>query len=334
MTDHFQEQNLPAEQVTAIRLESIFMPHARQQRDSIFRQAGRPIRFVHYTSAEAALKIFSSKRIWMRNATCMTDYREVQHGFDILNSFFSNKAKRNAFVQALEMCAEGSAQEAINLFNAWLPDIRINTYIASLSEHVDREDLHGRLSMWRAFGGNAARVAIVLNVPYFSGSAQALNILFSPVAYLNAEEVYSVLDSVTRNIRDQVEFLRSIERVALINYVFLMLVAGVACLKHEGFSEEREWRAVYSPNRAGSALIESSTEVIGGVPQIVHKVPLDASKSQILSDLDLARMFDRLIIGPSPYPLAMHLAFVNALTAIGVPNARERVHISGIPIRT
>lgn len=234
----------------------------------------------------------------------------------------------------LKRAHRGAAQEAINLFNSWLPDIRLNTYIASLSEHDDSEDLHGRLSMWRAFGGNVARVAIVLNIPPFSGGAQALNILFSPVAYLSAAEVHTVLDSVTQNICNEAAYLKSIGRANLINYVFLMLVAGVACLKHGGFHEEREWRAVYSPNRGASTLIESSTEVVGGVPQIVHKIPLDASKSQTLSELDLASTFDRLIIGPSPYSSAMHLAFANALTAIGVQNALERVHPSGIPIRT
>ncbi len=316
-----------------MRLEGIFMPHARQQRDSAYRNGAKPTRFVHYTSAEAALSIIKSKRVWMRNTNCMADYREVQHGFDSLNSFFLDTAKRDSFVQALEACAPGSAQEAINLFNSWLPDIRLNTYIASLSEHDDSEDQHGRLSMWRGFRGNVARVAIVLKIPPFSGGAAALNVIFSPVAYLNEVAVHGVLDSVIQNICNSADFLRSTERQTLINFIFLMLVAGVACLKHEGFHEEREWRAIYSPNRSPSPLMETSTEIVEGVPQIVHKVPLDATVSQVLSELDFASMFDRLIIGPSPYPWVMHTAFVQALTAAGVSNAQERVWASGIPIR-
>ena len=334
MTEQISNPNITEENRNAMRLESIFMPHARKQRDKAHENPDKPTRFVHYTSAELALGIIKSKRIWMRNTNCMTDYREVQHGFDSLQSFFSDETKRNAFTDALEACAPGSAQEAINLFNSWLPDIRLNTYIASLSEHDDSEDLHGRLSMWRAFGSSVARVAIVLKIPAFSGGAAALNIIFSPVAYLNEREVRGVLDSVTNNIRSNSDYLRSISRATLINYIFLMLVAGVACLKHEGFREEREWRAVYSPNRSKSSLMESSTEIIGGVPQIVHKAPLDATVSKILSELDLASMFDRLIIGPSPYPWVMHTAFVQALTAAGIPNAHERVLASGIPIRT
>jgi hypothetical protein len=106
-------------------LESIFMPHARKQRDEIyppdsaFEISQTSIPFVHYTSAEAALSIIKGKRIWMRNTTCMADYREVQHGFEILRKFFSQKAKTDAFVAALDVCVPGTAMEAINLFNQW-----------------------------------------------------------------------------------------------------------------------------------------------------------------------------------------------------------------------
>jgi hypothetical protein len=69
-----------------VRLEGIFMPYARRQRDGLYDSGAKPAaRFVHYTSAEAALKIIESKRVWMRNTTCMADYREVQHGFEMLS---------------------------------------------------------------------------------------------------------------------------------------------------------------------------------------------------------------------------------------------------------
>jgi hypothetical protein len=325
----FSEEDILA----AAKLETIFMPSARRRRDTIYANLGKPIRFVHYTSADAALSIIKSKRIWMRNTTCMTDYREVGHGFDILNAFFSEDQKRNEFVQALEACAPGSAGEAINLFNGWLQDIRLNTYIMSISEHDDREDLHGRLSMWRAFGGNGARVAIVIKIPQFSGGAAALNLLLSPVAYFTAAEVHEELATVIQNIHGNVDFLRSIGRASLIGYVFHMLVAGVVCSKHEGFKEEREWRAIYSPNRSPSPLMESRTEIIAGVPQDVYRLPLDGSVSNALAELDVAKMFDRLIIGPTQYPWVMYTAFAKALAEAGIADAAERVHTSGIPIR-
>ena len=82
-----------------------------------------------------------------------------------------------------------------------------------------------------------------------------------------------------------------------------------------------------------SQLIESSTEVISGVPQVVYKVPLDASVSDQIADLDFTQIFDHLIIGPTPYPWPIYHAFVEELTKVGVVNSAERVRVSGIPIR-
>src|SRR6266853_1802850 len=97
MTNEMKNEDSTREQFQLwIKLEGIFRPRARQQRDTAFKRqpgsgdaqpSGVQLRCVHYTSAEAALSIIESKRIWMRNATCMTDYREVKHGFTILNKF-------------------------------------------------------------------------------------------------------------------------------------------------------------------------------------------------------------------------------------------------------
>ena len=265
----------------------------------------------------------------------MSDYREVQHGFDMLAKFFSSDSPGlAAFCEALNASAPGAAQEAINLFNQWWKIIRFHTYIASISEHDSTEDLHGRLSMWRVIGNNTARVALVIKIPRFSGAANALNLMFSPVAHLREDEVHGALNDVIKNIGLNVDFLGSIGRQKLIEAVFVMLRAGVTCLKHEGFREEREWRAIYTPMPHQSPLMEAETKVIAGVPQIVYKVPLDVAVSDALADLDLSRMFDRLIIGPSPYPCVMYEAFTEALRKAGVEEAERRVFTSCIPIRS
>jgi hypothetical protein len=290
-------------------------------------------RFVHYTSADAALKIIGSKRLWMRNTNCMSDYREVQHGKDILFAFFSDPSKKDKFKAALDSCANGVALKALTLFDQWWQDTRFNTYISSISEHNDDEDLHGRLSMWRAFGGSAARIAIVFRLPFYSPTAENLNILFSPVAYLTEQLAHAEIDRVIQNIHANADFIRTLDPQNVENCVFNMLTAAVACLKHDGFREECEWRVVYSPNRNASPLVESCTEIIGGVPQIIYKLPLDKSVSDTIADLDIAHIFDRLIVGPSPYAWAMYQAFVAALTNAGVSDAGGKVVISGIPIR-
>ncbi len=71
-----------------MQLDGIFMPDANKQRVEAYAEA--QLRLVHYTSAEAALSIIKSKRMWMRNTNCMADYREVHHGFDIFYEFFEH----------------------------------------------------------------------------------------------------------------------------------------------------------------------------------------------------------------------------------------------------
>jgi hypothetical protein len=318
-----------------IRLGHIFMPYAERQRKAFFEKIPNQThaRLVHYTTAESALKIINSKRIWMRNTHVMADYREVQHGFEIFNNFFSDPTKGKVFAETLDECAPGVALEAIKMFNESWRDIQFNTYISSISEHQDSEDQHGRLSMWRAFGGGGARVGIVLKIPTLSQGSLALGLLFSPVAYLMEDAAHKVMEEVIDNIRIDGDFLRTFDRVVLVRAVFMMLLAGVVCLKHVGFHEEREWRAIYAPKLWPSALMESSTEVIAGVPQVVHKIPLDPAVSGYLADLDFAKMFDRLIVGPTPYVWPMYDAFVDALAKAGVADAGTRLFASGIPLR-
>ena len=118
MTDEVPttEGVLPPEVALAMKLEGIFMPRARVQRDDFY---GKSKRFVHYTSADNALKIIRIKRLWMRNTTCMADYREVELGYGMLVSFFSDPGKREAFAAALDLCHPGSAMQALTLFDQW-----------------------------------------------------------------------------------------------------------------------------------------------------------------------------------------------------------------------
>ena len=321
-------------------MAGIFYPYAQRQIDETYgvpeysKIDGMSQRFVHYTTAEAALKIIRSKRVWMRNTLCMVDYREVQHGFDMLLGFFADTSRANLFYQAFDLSWPDAAKELVALFDRWLPDIRANTYITALSKHHDNEDMHGRLSMWRGFGGSGLpRVAMVLKVPFLSGGADALKILFSPVAYLDEAGVHGVMHSIIDNAKREADFLKTVDRNQINAYIFQILLAAVVSLKHEGFKEEAEWRAIYSPNRQPSPFITSSTELVGGVPQFVYSLPLDKTVSSELAGLDFSVLFDRLIIGPSPYPAPMWTAFVDALKSIGITDAQNCVCASGIPIR-
>jgi len=223
------------EQVEAFqRIDSIFAPAYWRQMNTFYAKQSDPTktRFVHYTSAEAALKIIKQKRIWMRNVTAMSDYSEVQHGRRLYAKLLGNPVNAKPFIEALDRISPGTAREAVGLFDSRWNDISFNTFITSVSEHDESEDVHGRLSMWRAFGGQTARVALVFTVRRSLLNAGVLSLVFSPVAYLTEPELTQHFEEIVRGIDENSEFLRTIEGPTLRHIVFNALANSVICLKH------------------------------------------------------------------------------------------------------
>jgi len=113
-----------------------------------------------------------------------------------------------------------------------------------------------------------------------------------------------------------------------------MLVSSIVCLKHEGFHEEKEWRVIHSPKRTPSPFIDSSIEVISGLPQRVYKIHFKNDSASGLTGLEPDEVIDRIIIGPTQFPWVMGEAFVSALRDAGVKDPEKRVFASQIPVRT
>ena len=319
----------PQQEVTE-RLGKIFMPYAVSRRDDMI---SRDWRFVHYTSAESAIKIIRTEEIWLRNAKCMNDYTEVSHGHEQLSRFFDKN--RELFTRVLNRFGNQIAESTLKLFDQWWNEIQFNTFICSISEHNPGEDNNGRLSMWRAYGQSSAKAAIVLKIPLEpSDFADRLRVYLSPVAYFGYADVERNLLAVMKNISDNAEFLGSIDANHLANTMFMTLLMAAVSLKHAGFKEEREWRALYLPNLAPSSLVTREIETINSVPQIVYKVPLKNNQAERITGLSVPELIERIIIGPSSYPWPLFEAFKTTLEQAGVENAGSRVIVSGIPLRT
>jgi hypothetical protein len=130
-----------------MRLFSIFFRRAFEARMNVMQGQTR---FVHYTRAEATLKILRSKSVWMRKTQWMNDYLDVQHGLDCLLHAYDKSDGGKRFQAAMEMAFPGITKKFQDSFNPWIQDYRWNTFVTCLSEHDDHEDFTGRLSMWRA----------------------------------------------------------------------------------------------------------------------------------------------------------------------------------------
>ena len=310
------------------QMHNILMPRAA----SAFAELSEDSRFVHYTSAQVASKILQEKQFWMRNASCMTDFSEVEHGLGSLISAYRSDAGISLKV-ALDAAFDGLSADFEALFDSWQPSIRYLTYITCLSKHSPEENDHGRLSMWRAYGRSTG-VGIVITPTAIRSTSDVLKAYSHPVIYQTGAEIESDLADAAAAIGENIDAVREFGRDSLKYTLFNAFVFLAVCTKHPGFHEEREWRVVHCPKIFPSDVIEKGIETINGVPQTVYKIPLRNYPDDGLVGMEIPELVDRIIIGPTEYPVALQEAFVAQLEACGVEDAGSKVVVSGIPLRT
>ena len=309
-------------------ISDIFLPGVISKRFEAFRNRTR---FVHYTTADTAVSILRTKSVWLRNATAMNDYSELQYGISRVIDFFANPDGA-PFWQRLEDVHAGLAKEIKDLYDGWLNDLKYNTYMICVSEHLAAEDTNGRLSMWRAYG-QPNGVALILNASVFHNSSEVLRSYSHPVFYYSDDEVQNLFQSIVSTFVSSRAWC-ALPRDELKGHVHRMLETFSLGLKHPGFGEELEWRVVHRPGQEESAHVPSSIQIIRGVPQRIHSIPLKALEDDSIPSLDLAELVDRIIVGPCQHPFLIRDALVEELSAAGVADANGKVVVSRIPLRT
>lgn len=267
----------------------------------------------------------------MRSTTTMNDYLELQYGRDLLFEAVNNKPGAD-LKAAIESCYAGLFDEVWALVTAWIPGFLADTFITCVSQHHTEEDVLGRLSMWRAYGGKTG-VALVFNGAVFDLQTNALGAYSSPVAYLDKEQFFGAMELVATNIVTNREYVSSLSRDAVKNTLFNMFRFAVLCTKHPGFAEEKEWRIVASPALQQSALLESDIAVVHGVPQPILKIPLENFQEEGITGLAVPELINRIIIGPCEFSHVTFRALWLALNHSGVEDPASLIIQSHIPLR-
>ena len=309
-------------------LANIFYPHMMTK---MCAAKENNTRLVHYTSASAAMEIIKTKRFWMRKTSCMNDFMEVEQGLHCLDVAYSGEAGE-LLKETLNDIFLGVVNQIEEFFRGWVRELRTNAYIACFSEHSETEDMHGRLSMWRAYSESTGVALVLNNAPFFSQS-NALKIYTSPVAYLDAEAFQTEFAKTVQGINNNADFLRRIGRDELVFHVFNAFKFAALCTKHPGFLEENEWRVIYTPSLEESERLEKDIEVLRGTPQPVYKIPLKNIPEEGLVGVEIPEILDRVLIGPTEYPVAILEAFITLLADAGVEDPQSRMQITGIPLR-
>lgn len=312
------------------KLNSIFSPHTHARIQEFKKENSR---FVHYTSAEAAMCILKSREFWMRDSSCMNDYTEVQHGLNCIIRAYTNEAVGAKFKAALNGIFEGITTDIERHFDHTMHILRGESYLACLSEHLtSKEDGLGRLSMWRAYCGNAG-VAIVMNSETILDGPGVLGVITAPVEYLDDAAFAKRLVEVSEKVQTETEYLKTLGKDAVTNLVLGMLRISALSTKHPGFHEEKEWRVIHSPIFGASKYLQRTIANISGVPQPVFKIPLRTPSDGVRTGAELPALINRIIIGPSQYPVSLAKAFTELLREAGVPEPEKKVFISGLPLR-
>ena len=278
------------------------------------------------------MSIFQNETIWMRNARTMNDFSEIEHGKQCLISAYHDEQICRPLKEMLEKIYPGFVANFEAVFNSWMNHFSQNTFLTSLSEHGDEEDTYGRLSMWRAYGaGNG--VALILNNAPFLQVADALKAYSSPVAYKTPFSFAHDFREFVQRITGNEELISSIGREHTLWWIFTAFRMSMLCTKHPGFSEEREWRIIYSPTLEKSKAIQRDYAIIRGVPQEIYKIPLRHDPENGLFNADVPSLLNRMIIGPSQQPFTVFQALTSVLAEKGVQDIPSKVAVSDIPLR-
>jgi len=307
----------------------LFFPEYLQRKKIIQEAEGR---FAYYTSADTAMQVLKKKEVWLRNARSMNDFSEVEHGFNCFRDVFLNSEDGKALQFFLEENYPGIVAELARRIDGWMPVLRAQTYILCVSEHADKEDDHGRLSMWRAYGGKTS-VAIILKNGPFLQETDAFKAYAFPVQYGDKFYVEGRVRDLLERLRLNLSFFKKLNQEDAINWLFYIFKVMFICTKHEGFAEEREWRVVYHPDMESSEYVQSEVVSLNGIPQQVYKIPLQNIPEENFTGATIPEFVDRVIIGPSDEAPVLLDAFRKLLTEAGCEDANNKVHYSGIPLR-
>lgn len=285
-----------------------------------------PKELLHYTSADAALKIIKTKELWMRSAETMNDLREIRHGFEtIFESLKRLKLHGDMSCYHLGMNFYSRLVEEFKNFMSKTPSC---IYILCFSEESKGEENNGRLSMWRAYGGEGSKVAFSFNVNLIKNN----NVTFLlPATYLDEDKIYSklilLLSEVKKLERDAVDPNTVLEEL------ISSLVIWAVCLKHPAFKEEREWRLVYTLWEDGTPFNLQDSEVlsVNGVPQIVMKASLREHSKEFNKFMD--GVINKILIGPSDFQETISKALESELTKAGLEDSYKYLKLTQIPLR-
>lgn len=322
-------------EIDAQAVQNMFLmlyPYAKERIEQV---KSENLKFAHYTSAFAAIEIISKKQVWLRNSSAMNDFLEVEHGHRCLASAWRDEESGVRLQSLLEKLKGGLSKVLADAFDQRAYERNNESYLIAICEHGNGaigEEKYGRLSMWRAYGGDT-NVAIVFNNKAFMGGSDTLNAFTCPVFYCDEDGFKAEASRVADGLEANMELAHAIGPDGIVGMLQAVFHFVALSTKHPGFAEEREWRTIYSPTIFPSKIINFDVEIINGIPQKVYKLPLQNLPEQGFTGATVPELLEEIIIGPSQHAWEMRDALIEVIQEAGVEDAHSKVRCSDIPLR-
>jgi Protein of unknown function (DUF2971) len=288
----------------------------------------------HYTTIQKLEKILTSNEVWFSNPLFMNDIEEVRFGIGQGNMLVMASKEIAKACKTTER-AQLFKQAFAFWYNKFANEHVLDTYVFCLSEHKP-SDNDGVLSMWRGYGANGNGVAIVFDAAQIR-SIESSPFVIAKVHYGTTQARVAWLNKLLSK-SEAILSTSSIpnERLHMAAYwLFDRIKLFALFSKHHGFMEEAEWRVVYMPDRDVkkklAPMFHYSLESRGVEPKLRVKVlPIEGVTDD---DLSLAKIIDRIILGPStssPMAAASVLRMFDILNQSGL---KSKLKGSTIPFR-
>lgn len=288
----------------------------------------------HYTSIVTLERIMANNEFWFSNPLFMNDLDEL--AFGILES--AKKIRENQNIK--EACG---TEERYRLFQSefesyleeFSAEHAFDVYVLCFSDHTDVKD-DGLLSMWRGYGGNGNGAAIIIDTQQLNFNERSPFII-SKVEYNSEEER-------KKWIEDKCNEFAVLLKNADVSDDLLGVTVG--CLfermkifsiftKHAGFSEEREWRAVYIRERDTERKLDGMLHYAIGRSGVEPKLKLKIEPIEGITsdDFSLDKIVSKVILGPTvSSPLAVS-AVKRMLEKLGKSEIAKKIASSTTPFR-
>ena len=288
----------------------------------------------HYTSLVNLENILRSEQVWLSNPLYMNDLEEVRFGVNRGRDLVISNDRLRLALGGAERVGRFYGQ-IDRSYNHFANNEVLDLYLMCFSDHSKVGD-DGLLSMWRGYGANGKGAAIVFDVSSVNDTENSPFVL-APVQYATQDER---LGYITAKIHEAAEYIaeQTLDNEDLAWFADALLrriILYAVFSKHIGFEEEKEWRFVYFKDRDGTGQIDSMMSYFSGPNGMQPKLKLDVKRIPgVLSEnVQLDKIIDRIIIGPTVSSPLSKLAAERMLQHLEKEGLRDKIRMSSIPFR-